>query len=116
MDKPSQKASAKELWEYVEHLEDKLKIYTESPLESSYLALRSKIIEWNDQLMNQPINLFADKDQKEFDRAHKFFSEQKPYFEQLKYLRNEMGPVKTETADRKLKEGSSAEKHIFGEL
>jgi hypothetical protein len=116
MEKPSPKASSKELCEYINYLEDELSVYKDSPYEDSYIALRTKITEWNEELRTKAISLFADKDQKEFDRAHKFFSEQKPYFEQLKYLRIEMGPQKTESADRKLKEGASAEKHIFGEL
>jgi len=88
---------------YVDELEEKLRKYEESPYCNSYLALLYQIEAWNSQLVDTPIDLFGDRENKEFDRAHKFFTEQRPYFEQLDYLRKLMTPETQIELQKKIK-------------
>jgi len=114
MNKPQIKD--KEVAKYVEYIESRLMVYEKSPYKDSYLALLNQINNWNRQLNTTPIDLFADSSQKEFDRAHKFFIEQKPYFEQLEYLRKLMTPLEQkEVAEKeKIKNLGIAEKIALG--
>lgn len=91
---------------YIEYLETQLNKFTNSPYSNSYLSLLFQIENWNKQLTDKPIDLFKDKEAKEFDRAHKFFTEQKPYFEQLDYLRKLMLPEEQKEIDKKAKENN----------
>lgn len=101
--------------EYIEHLKKRNSLYENSPYKESYLALINQLDSWNNQLMEKEIDIFGESTEKGFDRAHKFFSEQKPYFEQLEYLRGLMTAEEIKAADetRKLGRNSAAEKHIF---
>jgi len=84
----------------IKELEERLSVYERSPYKESYMALLTQINDWNEQLTENPINLFADNTSKEFDRAHKYFTEQKPYFEQLEYLRKLMNPDEIKEVDK----------------
>lgn len=88
---------------YISFLEHRLDNYEKSPYLKSYLSLLFQINHWNEQLNENPINIFADKEAKEFDRAHKYFTEQRPYFEQLDYLRKLMNPDDEKAISEKLK-------------
>ena len=114
MDKPKGIKETKAL-EYIEFLEKRNALYENSPYKESYLALLNQLDHWNSQLMDAEINIFGEATEKGFDRAHKFFSEQRPYFEQLEYLRGLMTAEEIKAVDetRKLKKGSAAEKYIF---
>lgn len=103
----------KDVLKYVTYLEEKIEKYEKSPYKKSYLSLKKQVDSWNEQLTNNNIDLFGDSSEKAFDRAHKFFSEQKPYFEQMEYLRGLMTKSEVEEVDKKLVAGSSAEAHIF---
>lgn len=78
--------------QYVEELEFKLKKYEESPLIESYIACLETVNRWNRQLMETEVSLFTGTEDKSFDRAHKYLTEQRPYIEQLEYLRKLMNP------------------------
>lgn len=92
----------KTVLQYVGYLEGRISKYEKSPFLKSYLTVLGQINDWNDQLTIKKeettdgekthgrINLFADASSKEFERAHKYFTEMKPYFEQLEYLRKLM--------------------------
>lgn len=77
---------------YVEYLENRLKVYEQSPYVSSYLSLAQTIDNWNKQLFEHQINILNVEDKPKFEMAHKFLTEQKPYIEQLEYLRKLMTP------------------------
>ena len=95
---------------YVEYLESKFK----SPYYNSYTACKTTIDRWNAQLMKREIDIFDSENKSIFDMAHKFLTEQKPYLEQLEYLSKLITPEEVKEGEsRKIKEGSSAEKHIF---
>ena len=53
----------------ISELEIELQKLKESPYFDTLLALIFQQDYWNNQLQDRPINLFADKDSKEFDRA-----------------------------------------------
>jgi len=100
---------------YIEYLEDRLQLYEKSPFVKSYLTVLGQINDWNDQLTIKKIetsegdkflgkiNLFADASSKEFDRVHKYFTEMKPYFEQLAYLRKQMTTEEKNELTKELK-------------
>jgi len=114
MDKPKG-IKGKETLEYIEYLEKRNSLYENSPYKQSYLALVNQLDHWNRQLVEAQIDIFAESTDKVFQRAHKFFSESKPYFEQLEYLRGLMTAEDIKKVDetRKLGKGSAAERHIF---
>lgn len=101
MDKPVIKD--KTILAYVEEIENELKIFKESPYVNSYLALYGQIENWNQQLRDIKINLHGEATEKAFERAHKYFTEQKPYFEQLEYLRKLMTPEQQKELEEKMK-------------
>lgn len=102
--------------EYAEYLEGKLKLFQESPLVETYLAIKNQIDFWNMQLTGREIDLFADKDSKEFDRSWKYMLEATDVLKKMDEIRKMMSPDQKASADKpKFREGSSAERHIFKE-
>ncbi len=112
----------KSILSYIEYLEDRLSKYEKSPYVKSYLTVLGQINDWNDQLTIKKvivegmgeqtvgkINLFADSSSKEFDRVHKYFTEMKPYFEQLAYLRKLMTTEEKEEVNSNEKKPLSEE-------
>lgn len=104
----------KQAIEYIEYLENELKVYKESPLVDTYFAIQSQIKFWNSQLTDRQIDLFADKDSKEFDRAWKYLLEATDVLKKMDELRKLMTPKQKEETDKpKMVNGSVAEKYIF---
>jgi len=103
----------KEAIKYIEYLESELQRFKSSPYKDAYLSLLNQLNNWNNQLLEKPIDLFGEATDKSFERAHKYLTEQKPYFEQLDYLRKLMTPDQVKDVDKKIVSGSSAESHIF---
>src|SRR5690242_20194189 len=112
----------KSILSYIEYLEDKLSKYEKSPYVKSYLTVLGQINDWNDQLTIKKVNvegigeqtvgrvnLFAEASSKEFERAHKYFTEMKPYFEQLAYLRKLMTTEEKEEVNNNEKKPLSEE-------
>jgi len=105
------KASAKELLKALEEAEEQLGVIAESPYYDTYMTLKSQVSDWNEQLkistevktsvgengitvntQKGKIDLFADKDSKEFDRAFKYFSDILPILNALDEMRKKLTP------------------------
>lgn len=63
-----------------------------SPYLDSYLTLHSNICDLNRQLSENSVDLFSDKDTKDFDRAIKYFTSIDSLLSTLDSLRNKMTP------------------------
>lgn len=106
---------------YVEYIEAKLDSLTRSPYYSTYITIKNQIDSFNDQLtIKEPtkikvimndmleeidvtpgkIDLFADKDSKEFDRAWKYLLESVDLNKSLDELRKLLNPEETKMADK----------------
>lgn len=104
MEKPIPVIRDKIVAEYVSYLEEQLKKFQQSPYVDAYLTLLRVTSDWNAQIQSQQIDLFGDKDEKQFDRAHKYLVEQRPYYEQMEYFRNLMSPEQRKELDKKIKD------------
>jgi len=93
MTKPNLKYVPKEIEQYIEFLEEELEKFLSSPYLDSYRACMNTIQSWNRQLTAQEIDIFNVEDKPKFEMAHKYLTEQKPYIEQLEYLRSLMNPM-----------------------
>ncbi len=135
MDRPQIKDKA--TIAYVTELEEKLSKIERSPYLKSYITLYSQIESFNEQLtIKEPtkttimvngkeievdvtpgkIDLFADKDSKEFDRAKWVLLEILGLCKQLDEIRKLLLPEEVKVAEqRKIVAGSAAEKYIFKE-
>ena len=112
---------------YVEDLEAQLSAISSSPYYSTYITIKNQIDSFNDQLtIKDPIkrkifvedtleeveitpgkiDLFADKDSKEFDRAWKYLLESVDLNKKLDELRRLLTPEETKKADKLLKDQS----------
>lgn len=131
MDRPTK--LPKEALAYVEYLEKELKKYTESPYVKTYLTIYNQLNSFNDQLeIKQPvtviaedgtkknfhngfIDLFAEKDDKSFDRTKWYFEKVLELNKNLDELRKLMSAEQKKELDEgiKLVSGSTAEQHIF---
>lgn len=104
---------------------DFYQIVTESPYYDTYITLYSQIQDWNDQLTIKPereiivdndgiketgkitpgkIDLFADKDSKEFERVFKYFSDIVGILDAMDAIRGKLTPEQQKDAakDRRL--------------
>lgn len=124
----------KAVLEYVEFIENRLAVFEKSPYAKSYLVLLNQINDFNEQLsirkskmMNQDlgrevevvvgrVDIFGSKDDKEFERSWKFFTDGFTLHEQLDKYRGKMTSEEKKDADNgpKMLEGAAAERHIFG--
>ncbi len=118
----------KEALAHIGELENKLAVYERSPYLKTYITILNQIDSFNEQLTIQTvektiegqkveveygkIDLFADKDSKEFDRGWKYLNECVDLNKKLDELRKLMSPEEQKEA-RKLLPNSSAEKYIF---
>jgi len=112
---------------YVEDLEAQLSAISSSPYYSTYITIKNQIDSFNDQLtIKEPIkrkifvedtleeveitpgkiDLFADKDSKEFDRAWKYLLESVDLNKKLDELRRLLTPEEAKKADKLLKDQS----------
>lgn len=112
---------------YVDFLESKLKKYESSEILDTYLTIKGQLKDFNTQLkireekdsmggksLKGRIDLFADKESKEFDRAWKFMNEALEINKRLLEMKKLMTIEEVkETGERKLNEQSTAERHIF---
>ena len=110
---------------YVDDLEAQLSVINESPYYNTYITIKNQIDSFNDQLtIKDPIkrkifiddqleeieitpgkiDLFADKDSKEFDRAWKYLLESVDLNKKLDELRRLLTPEETKKADKLLKD------------
>lgn len=109
LDKRS-KATAKELLKSLEDAEAQLEEVFKSPYFDTYITLLYQVADWNSQLkiggtetktsedgvqyriQKGKIDLFADKDNKEFERCFKYFSDILPILNALDEMRKKLTP------------------------
>lgn len=112
---------------YVEDLEAQLSAISSSPYYSTYITIKNQIDSFNDQLtIKDPIkrkifvedtleeveitpgkiDLFADKDSKEFDRAWKYLLEASDLNKKLDELRKLLTPEESKKAEKAAKDKS----------
>jgi hypothetical protein len=123
MEKPTIKDKA--ILAYVEHLELQLSNILSSPYYNTYVTIKGQIDSFNEQLtIKEPtkvkvfvgdvleevnitpgkIDLFADKDSKEFDRAWKYLLESVDLSKKLDELRKLLTPDEAKKAEKLLKD------------
>lgn len=132
MDKPNLKGvKDPEVLSYISYLEERLRKIIENPRWKSYAAARSQVDNWNDQITlhisERPnpenaeqkvqvlggfIDLFADKDSKEFDRVWKFISEVGALEDALEKMLLKLDTKEKESAETAVST-SSAEYHMY---
>lgn len=76
----------------------------ESPYYEGYITLKSTIDSWNDELQYKRIRLTSDKDDKGFDRTHKYLTEINVYYDKLDYFRSKLTPGQIEKANAEVKD------------
>jgi len=115
MEKPNLKSvKDKEVIAYIEHLENLLEKFLNSPYANSYISTKKILDDWNKQLAEHRINIFDNEDVKKFAMVKTVLKEQKFYTEQIEYYKSKMTAAEVKSADdRILAEGSIAEKYIF---
>lgn len=77
---------------YVEYLEGELNKFKASPYLTTYITILTQISNFNEQLTEKKIDLFADKEAKEFDRGWKYMLESVDMIKKLDELRKLMSP------------------------
>ncbi len=87
---------------YVEYLENKLSIFEKSPYVNTYTAIRLQVEDWNIQLREKKIDLFADKEAKEFERAFKYFMEASDVLDRLDKMRGKMTADEIKDLNKKI--------------
>ncbi len=85
--------------EYVDYLENELKKYTNSPYSQGYSPVKRTIDDWNEEIKQGGIKILSDDDNAKFARAHKYFTEIKPYYDILEYFRSKMSESEKEEVD-----------------
>jgi len=134
MNRPETKLKDKAWEEYINHIEAKLLELTKSPHTKHYLTILGQINDWSDQLqireedmvidgvttrvMRGRIEMFGSKDDKEFDRATKYFKEIDDYLTKLDNLRAKMSVEDREELAKKeqLDKTGHAEKLLMKSL
>ncbi len=121
MDRP--KIKEKDVLAYVEYLEQQLEVFLQSPFKATYITLKSQIDSFNEQLTigipetksieieGKPhelvwtpgkIDLFADKNAKEFDRAYKYLGDCGSFANTLAELQKKLTPEERKDIEAKL--------------
>jgi hypothetical protein len=101
MDRPVIKDKA--VSAYVEFLESELLKFKSSPYVFTYLTVLTQIDNFNEQLTTKKIDLFADKDAREFDRSWKYMLESVDMIKKLDELRKLMSPENVKELEEKVK-------------
>jgi hypothetical protein len=95
------------------------KRFTESPYADSYITLYNQLTDWNAQLeireINTPegkrvvgmIDIFSDKDSKEFDRAFKYFTDITKLLDILDAIRGKMTPSEQKEVSERVAKNKS---------
>jgi hypothetical protein len=78
--------------EKIRILEEKLKIYEESPYVQTYMAMRKQFDSFNSQLSEKEINIFKNEDDDFFTRAWKFMEGSPGMLKNLDEIRKLMNP------------------------
>ena len=86
----------------IEELEKELRIFKESPYVDSYITIKKQLDNFNSQLSAKMIDLFAEKEDKSFDKTKWYFEKILDLNKTLDALRALMTP--DQQADLKAKE------------
>jgi hypothetical protein len=124
MNKPASKLKDKAWEEYTSYLESELKKVKQSPYYKTYKTILNQVDNWNEQLtitgeeesyivaydkegspiyakrQKGAIDIFGSKDDKEFDRAMKFFLEVNSLLEHLDKMRSKLTPEDKQALER----------------
>lgn len=138
MNRPESKLKDKAWEEYINHVEQEIQKLKSSPYYDSYQTLRDQITSWNSQLKitgerkertlgydkeGNPItetyqqgyiDIFADKDSKEFERAIKYFDQIENLLTKLDSIKLKMNPEdrRQMEEDEKMRSVTGAEKFL----
>lgn len=93
----------KEAQSYVKYLEQRIKLFEESPYFESYTSVRKQLDNFNKQLLNTPIDLFAESTDKSFDRTKWYFDKILDLNKTLDELRKMMTPEDQVRLDKEKK-------------
>lgn len=114
MERPSLTKCSPEIRLYIESLESELKQFKESPYCTTYITILNQIESFNEQLTIKKvqtlegeivlgkIDLFADKEAKEFDRGWKYMLEATEMLTHLDELRKLMTPEQQAEAQKEV--------------
>lgn len=121
----------KSILAYIEHLEKSVSQIENNSRYKTFIALRKQVDNWNEQITIKEevemiipgsgekikvkpgfVDLFADKDTKDFDRVFKYIMEADGIEDNLQKMFDKLKPEEKSDA-AKILQGSSAEKHIF---
>lgn len=86
----------------VEELQERLRWYEESPLESSYTACKNTIEKFNAQLSEKEVDIFDIETKPIFEMAHKYLTEMDGYLATLEKIRSRMNPELAKSIDKKI--------------
>jgi hypothetical protein len=100
----------KELSHENETLKTLLKVYEDSPFESSYMACLTTIENFNRQLTSESINIMDIEDKPKFEMAHKYLTELDGYLSTLDKIRGKMNPDIAKNLDAKAKQSKIDQK------
>lgn len=92
------------------------KLFVESPYSGMYLSILKAVNDWNDQIKTNPVDLFASKDIKDFERVSKYFSDTQMYTERLDFLRSKMNPKEIKKSDEEAKTPYERALQMTGDL
>lgn len=105
---------------YIEYLQKELETakikldkFEKSPKVKTYLTIYNQLDSFNEQLTVGKIDLFAEKEDKSFDRTKWYFENVLDLSKTLDELRKSMSPDESKEVERKLLSQSVTEKYIF---
>jgi hypothetical protein len=62
----------------------------EIPYFDGFVTTKTQILRWQEILKTQGVGLSSVSDDKSFERAHKFLTELKPYYDNLEYFKSKL--------------------------
>ena len=125
MERP--KKIQKDIQPYIEHLEERVKKFESSPYVETYLTIHNQLSDFNKQLTitgqtvvnsegvkekKGKIDLFADKDDKSFDRMKWYFDKILDLNKNLDELRKMMTPDEVEDIKSKVTKVGGVEEYL----
>ncbi len=110
MDRPNSKD--KVVNAYIDHIEAKLKKFTENPNCDSYMTLKMIVDNGNRKIRALDIDFMADDAEKVMGAIEKFAGKQKVYVEQLEYFRNKMTPPERKDVEAMMEENAGIAERI----
>lgn len=94
---------------YIQFLESRLKIYTDSPYTPSYISIKKIVDSINFQIQKIDINIESEDADKQFQQIKKFASQLQDYSKQLDFFKSRMSPEDIVKANEEVKKGLEKE-------